>query len=91
MLELRMGVKQMENNPPSLDEQLTNHLKRIDTEALQKAISEKVTELVGVRYDCRILSISYEDTGHNAGAQIELKISKNSDYLRDYLRRDSPL
>ncbi len=64
-----------------LKEMLANHLKRIDTQALEEAISEKVSEMVGVKYDCRIDSIKYNNSGIQPAAQIELEIKKNTDDL----------
>ena len=72
------------NETDNLKELLANHLKRIDTQALEEAISEIVSEMVGVKYDCRIDSIKYEQSdGMRPAAQIELEIKKNTDDLFD--------
>lgn len=65
----------------NLKEMLANHLKRIDTQAVEEAISEKASEIVGVKYDCRIDSINYNNSGTQPSAKIELEIMKNIDDL----------
>ena len=65
------------NETDNLKELFINHLKRIDTQALEEAISDTISEMVGVTYNCRIDSIKYtESEAMQPAAQIEMEIQK---------------
>lgn len=66
-----------QNETDNLKELFANHLKRIDTQALEEAISEIVSEMVGVKYDCRIDSIKYKQSeAMQPAAQIVMESQK---------------